>query len=437
MSDVGSTGDTYKQNSRNWALFTHNIFHVTPQFDVTVGLRYTNERKKFDATFGNDNTACTLNQASLLPSHRQLRLSRPTVPGDPRPQLPGQQHGGAQRRFDQRQAQENKLTGTGVLSYKPNDDLLFYASYSRGYKAGGFNLDRSALKIPIFTFASQGGAQALVSRLQFDPEIVDAFEIGGKYSAGGILFNFALFRQEFKNFQLNTFDGTVFIVQNINGCEEDLAGLDEDQSKFSTAPNFNPQRGDQRRLRQRRRRLRRPLAGRRDRGVGARHPGPPGQCRHHLCRHALSRRPRRNGRRIAAQPGASPASGPPRVERAVDGHDRIARPGPRRSAEAGMKGLLYIDARRSSGFNTGSDLFPQKIAGRRSRWSTAASESRAPTTAGRWSSGRRTCSTRIISRSRSTRRSRKARSALRSPTRSSRADGRSSRPSSPSRGPTA
>ncbi len=67
MSDVGSTGDTYKQNSRNWALFTHNIFHVTSQFDVTVGLRYTNERKKFDATFGNDNTACTLNQASLLP----------------------------------------------------------------------------------------------------------------------------------------------------------------------------------------------------------------------------------------------------------------------------------------------------------------------------------------------------------------------------------
>ena len=39
-------------------LFTHNIFHVTDQFDVTVGLRYTNERKKFDATFGNDNTAC-------------------------------------------------------------------------------------------------------------------------------------------------------------------------------------------------------------------------------------------------------------------------------------------------------------------------------------------------------------------------------------------
>ena len=34
-------------------------------------------------------------------------------------------------------------------------------NYSRGYKAGGFNLDRSALKSPILPFAASGGAQAL------------------------------------------------------------------------------------------------------------------------------------------------------------------------------------------------------------------------------------------------------------------------------------
>ena len=43
------------------------------------------------------------------------------------------------------QRTENKLSGTVVLSYKPTPRLLTYASYSRGYKAGGFNLDRSAL----------------------------------------------------------------------------------------------------------------------------------------------------------------------------------------------------------------------------------------------------------------------------------------------------
>ena len=46
INDRGSTGDIFKQNSRNFALFTHNIFHVTDKLDVTVGLRWTNERKK-------------------------------------------------------------------------------------------------------------------------------------------------------------------------------------------------------------------------------------------------------------------------------------------------------------------------------------------------------------------------------------------------------
>jgi len=249
LNDLGTTRDTYNQDSNNWALFTHNIFHVTPQFDVTVGLRYTHEKKKLDATFGNDNTVCTTNQALLAPfvdpaspafqtgglftvSQAILNLS---CQGNSTAELDGESI------HDSRS--EGKVTGTGVLSYKPNDDLLFYASYSRGYKAGGFNLDRSALKAPALSFARVGGAegaQALVGNLQFDPETVDAWEIGGKYAHRGMLFNVAIFRQYFHNFQLNTFDGTVFIVQNINGCESDLGGADRDQSFFPGASNFIP-----------------------------------------------------------------------------------------------------------------------------------------------------------------------------------------------------
>jgi outer membrane receptor protein involved in Fe transport len=256
LNGLGSTEDVYNQKSNNWALFTHNIFHVTPQIDLTVGLRYTHERKKFDATFGNNNTACVANQALLRPftdpnspffaaqgpaggvfrvSQSILNLS---CQGNSTAELNGVSIN------DKRS--EGEFTGTGVISYKPNDDLLFYGSYSRGYKAGGFNLDRSALKAPYIPFSQFGGgnsaagAQALVGNLQFDPEIVDAWELGGKYAVRGFLFNFALFRQYFKNFQLNTFDGTVFLVQNINGCNKSLGGADRDQSVNPGGANYIP-----------------------------------------------------------------------------------------------------------------------------------------------------------------------------------------------------
>ena len=67
INDRGSTNDIYSQNSRNYAFFTHNIMHITDSFDFTLGVRYTNERKRFDATFGNDNTACPAQQAALTP----------------------------------------------------------------------------------------------------------------------------------------------------------------------------------------------------------------------------------------------------------------------------------------------------------------------------------------------------------------------------------
>ncbi|WP_233997803.1 hypothetical protein, partial [Erythrobacter sp. HI0077] len=49
---------------------------------------------------------------------------------------------------------------------KPTPDLLVYGSYSRGYKAGGFNLDRSALSNPLAFDPANISAAAL----QFDEE---------------------------------------------------------------------------------------------------------------------------------------------------------------------------------------------------------------------------------------------------------------------------
>ncbi len=240
LRDRGSINDSYRQNGKNWALFTHNIVHITDKLDFTFGLRYTNDKKKFAASFTNDNTVCTTVQGLVLDDLSSTNATARALAGaliglscqgNSTAELNGVSINDSRS--------EDEFTGTAILSYKPIDDLMVYASYSRGYKAGGFNLDRSALKSPILPFAAVGGAQALVSNLQFDPETVDSYEIGAKYGTGPFSFGVTAFRSDFSSFQLNTFNGTVFLVQNVNGCSTDLNGGDRDQSKFTGAPNYN------------------------------------------------------------------------------------------------------------------------------------------------------------------------------------------------------
>ncbi|MBO6527383.1 TonB-dependent receptor [Erythrobacter sp.] len=224
IRDLGGTGDVYNQTSENFAVFTHNIIHLTDTVDLTLGLRYTNETKDFDATFGNDNVFCPQNRALL-----SGLLTSPLAPlagglialscqGNSTAELNGVSVSDTR--------DEDEFTGTAILSWKPDPDWLVYGSYSRGYKAGGFNLDRSALSNPLFLDVTNLNT----ANLQFDEETVDAFEVGVKYSSRKFGFSLAAFRQEFSNFQLNTFNGSVFLVQNVNGCGSDLNGADRDAS---------------------------------------------------------------------------------------------------------------------------------------------------------------------------------------------------------------
>jgi iron complex outermembrane recepter protein len=360
INDRGSTHDIYSQNSRNFAFFTHNILHITSQLDLTMGFRYTDERKRFDATFGNDNAACPAQQAALAGFLANPALAAVaggliglSCQGNSTAELNGVS-------INDRRS-ESEWTGTGILSYRPNNDLLLYASYSRGYKAGGFNLDRSALKSPILPFASTvGGAQALVGNLQFDSEINTAYEVGVKYSRGPITLNVTAFRQDFRNFQLNTFNGTVFLVQNINGCSNLVGGslADSDQAASASGSNFNAAAATTGAC----------AAG--DVQFGVRSQGVELEAQF---------RPRRD---MTLTMGLTLADTKYRDD--LIGNDRGAPldpalrelPGQRLSNAprlvgtgsftwtpqlgGGWTGLLYADARLTSGYNTGSDLFPQK-----------------------------------------------------------------------------
>ena len=363
LNNLGSTVDVYRQKSENYAFFTHNIFHITDTLSLTAGARYTHERKNLNATFGNNNTVCTANQAALAPF-----LTTPlaataggiiglSCQGNSTAELNGVSIADAKS--------EHKVTGTAVLSYKPTRDLLTYASYSRGYKAGGFNLDRSALKSPVLPFAASGagnsaaGAQALVGNLRFDPETVNAYELGAKYSSRHLSLNVAIFRQEFKNFQLNTFDGTVFIVQNINGCTANLAGADRDQSKFTGAGNFNAAAattgacaaGDvSYGVRSQGVELEASLRPSRDVTVGLGFTYADTKYRANLVGNASGAPLNQSLRKL---PGDNLSNAPKAVATASFAWTPD-------SGSSGLSGLFYVDSRLTGDYNTGSDLFPQK-----------------------------------------------------------------------------
>ncbi len=232
LNNLGDQQSIYRQDSENYAFFTHNIINVTDTLSVTLGLRYTHESKDFRANFNNNNTVCPAQQAALSPL-----IANPAVPAAARQYLAGivtlSCTGNSSTSLNALNLRDGfddgEFTGTAVVSWKPTPRLMTYASFAKGYKAGGYNLDRSDLGGPNGVFSPRTNADA--PGLRFDAEKVNAYEVGAKLNIrGAFSLNVAAFRQEFTDFQLNTFNGSIFVVQNIQGCKNNLAGADRDNA---------------------------------------------------------------------------------------------------------------------------------------------------------------------------------------------------------------
>ncbi len=225
---AGDTDTRYFQKSSNWALFTHNIVHITSQLDLTLGLRYTHESKDVRLAMQNNNATCAALQATTLPAlatNPALGSAGALAGGILTLACLGNSSTGLNALTPTDSRSSGQLSGTAVLSYKVGGGVMVYGSYARGYKAGGYNLDRFELGstgvapalAPLIYFSPRSNADA--AALYFEPETVNAFELGLKVNKSKWGVNVALFHQEFNNFQLNTFNGTSFVVQNINGCK--------------------------------------------------------------------------------------------------------------------------------------------------------------------------------------------------------------------------
>lgn len=206
---AGQQNDSYKVDTEAFAVFTHNIINFTDNLSLTLGLRYNHETKDIDTDLNSVVPACSFFLSPASAAYRaglQLAgLYGPAFLLSCNPAVNSEFNG---IRSDDRS--ESEFTGTAKLAYKVNDDVLVYGGYDRGYKSGGYNLDRGG-----FDSVLLGGNGAQLTDLEFGNETVDAYEIGVKTNfTRQFQFNASLFYSDFKNYQSNRFSGTNFVVLN-------------------------------------------------------------------------------------------------------------------------------------------------------------------------------------------------------------------------------
>ena len=213
---VVTNTNQYTQNSESWSIFTHNTLEVADGLELTLGLRYSDESKDGGfASIANNNPVCPAivgqispgGALSTLPAALQnaffgLGCFAFTAPADaaysavlPTP-----------RTFSGKFS-DTELIYTGKVAYAFADPINIYASFTHGYKSGGFNLDSTA---------AAGGADP-----RFASEEVDSYEIGlkAKFLDNAVTLNLAAFRENFKNFQVLEFTGAQFQTFNVPKAE--------------------------------------------------------------------------------------------------------------------------------------------------------------------------------------------------------------------------
>lgn len=217
ISDLEGDGHNYFRSRNPVAITSTGIFgevylDMTDSLRLTAGLRYTMDEKV------------------TTPVPSQLLLGALENGG------PGWLSGGFYQRGYPEQPDIKQeweaTTGRLVLDWRPvlsfTDDTLFYASYSRGYKGGGVNPPRVDLNPEVI--------QYLPLAEVFEPEYVNAFEIGTKNSfAGGRgSLNLTAFYYDYKDYQVSQIVDRISLNENFDA---EIWGL-ELEAAFRPTPNW-------------------------------------------------------------------------------------------------------------------------------------------------------------------------------------------------------
>ncbi|NLR72512.1 TonB-dependent receptor [Novosphingobium sp. ERN07] len=194
--------------AKSYAGFAHLDFAVNDKFNVITGLRYSVEKKRgfFNNAFYRPIPTDVFTLLGIAPSPAYDETST-----------------------------NKALSGTLGLQYRPTNDVMLYATYNRGFKAGGVNMDVNAAGTLINNaavynalpaairagFFGNAPAQAPLDP-RYKPEKVNAFEVGGKfqYMDGRARTNIAFFYYDLSDLQIAQFIGLRFTVLNAQSAKD-------------------------------------------------------------------------------------------------------------------------------------------------------------------------------------------------------------------------
>ncbi|MEE4208611.1 MAG: TonB-dependent receptor [Parvularcula sp.] len=174
--------------TQSWAVFSDFSFDLErliglPGFELSVGGRYTEDER----------TSRVLRQSYL--SGRT-----PALGGDPNAQIP---FGGPTSDFNGSETFTN-FDPRVSLSWNPVPEHNFYATYSQGFKGGGFDPRGQTTAAPDQDGDGTVSDAEIFEFMSFDPETVNSYELGWKSRllSGRWTNNVAVFFADYKDIQI-------------------------------------------------------------------------------------------------------------------------------------------------------------------------------------------------------------------------------------------
>ncbi len=190
----------YRSHTDDMRLTTYGLFgegyvKLNDRLKLTLGLRYNHDEKQIKAR---TTLASFIAPTGLAEATASPYISTPSllVPGA----FDADKGTSGNQLWQERKVSFGEWTGRAVVDFQVTPDNLLYASYSRGYKSGGINPPLSV------------GTTVEV----FNPEFVNAFEIGSKNTFGNVQLNMTGFYYDYKGLQLSRIVNRTSVNDNVN-----------------------------------------------------------------------------------------------------------------------------------------------------------------------------------------------------------------------------